>query len=151
MEMLKQTFEAVQAQAMYKLKHIFDKRNTETQEETAKQAFVVSRRQEILKIRDAINFWRCFTQTTMFHTDNKSMFHFSRLPRALQLHVGQWDWQRRKITDQCFVVVEEEEEVGERRGKTNQRRPALPGAAQQAQWENFMGTSWNLLLGSLCD
>ena len=31
MEMLKQTFEAVQAQAMYKLKDIFDKRNTETQ------------------------------------------------------------------------------------------------------------------------
>ena len=70
MEMLKQTFEAVQAQAMYKLKDIFDKRNSETQEETAKQAFVVSRRQEILKIRHAINFWRCFTQTTMFHTDN---------------------------------------------------------------------------------
>ena len=151
MEMLKQTFEAVQAQAMYKLKDIFDKRNTKTQTSrrcSNKLLLLHSRRQEILKIRDAINFWRCFTQTTMFHTDNKSMFHFSRLPRALQLHVGQWDWQRRKITDQCFV---EEEEVGERRGKTNQRRPALPGAAQRAQWENFMGTSWNLLLGSLCD
>ena len=72
MEMLKQTFEAVQAQAMYKLKHIFDKRNTETQEETAKQAFVVSR-QQILKIRDAIqplifgyasHRQQCFTQIT---------------------------------------------------------------------------------------
>ena len=141
--MLKQTFEAVQAQAMYKLKDIFDKRNTETQVGDGQTSFC--QRQQILKIRDAINFWRCFTQTTMFHTDNKSMFHFSRAPCALQLHVGQWDWQRRKITDQCFVVVEEEK-VRERRGKTNQRRPALPSAAQQAQWENFMGTSWNLLL-----
>ena len=146
--MLKQTFEAVQAQAMYKLKHIFDKRNTETQEETAKQAFVVSRRQEILKIRDAINFWRCFTQTTMFHTDNKSMFHSSRLPRALQLHVGQWDWQRRKITDQCLVWRRRRWERGEAKQiRSAQHCPALPSRPSgKTLWE-LAGICY--LLGSL--
>ena len=147
------TFEAVQAQAMYKRKDIFDKRNTKTQTSwrcSNKLLLFHSRRQEILKIRDAINFWRCFTQTTMFHTDNKSMFHFSRAPCALQLHVGQWDWQRRKITDQCLVWRRRRWERGEAKQiRSAQHCPALPSRPSgKTLWE-LAGICY--LLGSLCD